>query len=269
MPIVPIADYNTYLGLSDDATVSLLAKEVERAVSQYMDWDPVRADHLIYLPATERGGDGHGFVYNIGSIPNSGGITNILMLPHKYVRAACGHPAAVDSKITVWNNPGAYAGQASDFEEGHIMTRGSGYVLDFDWHHAAKSIDLSRTGHLRRLGGSWPRQRGSVKVVYTAGFSATEFTGALSAAGDAWDASDIRQACLLTMAAAYHTAQSTLGANTASGAAAGTLIGETIEGYSYTLDPSSTAAMSAMTVEVPPAAATKIHRYVRFGGVFG
>lgn len=264
MPIVPTADYETYLGLSSgDATVALLEAEVERQATQFMDWDPIRADHLAYLPTTEPGGNSHPLVTNWGNIPNSGGITNILLLPHKYVRAACGHSDAVNNLMTLWICPGAYAGQAIAFAAEHILTRGTDYVIDFDHHHAAKNIDISRTGHIRRMSGSWPRKRGSVKIVYSAGFSATEFTGALTATGDAWDASDIRQACLMIMASAYHTSRQTL----STGKSTGALTGEAIEGYSYTLDAASVAALSGMSVEIPPGAATRLARYRRYGGL--
>jgi hypothetical protein len=231
---------------TDDPLVSLVHAPIERAINQHVGWEVEQASYTKYYPKTERGGDSSYFPGGFGGIAKAGGTSRILMLDHKYV---------IPTGLQVWEYSGANFGESASFGADSLLTSGEHYVLDLD------DANVSKTGHLKRLGADWPKSRGSVKVTYTAGFTAAELAGR---SGNT-NASDIKYAVLLAILKAYNQVQAQR-KKTATGTA-GVITGETIDGYSYRLDPGATQLLTAMTNTLPLEVQQRLSPYRRFGMV--
>ncbi len=230
---------------ADEHLVPFLRPMVERAVEQCVGWEIEQATYTRYYPKSERGGGNVPyFPGTFGGQPQVGGQTYCIFLDHKFVRT---------TSLQVWEKSGAYFGQAETFDDDSELTIGTHFVLDMDG-----SSTVSESGCLRRLSAYWPTAVGSVKVTYKAGFSATELKGSAST----WDASDLRYATLLTLQQAYN--QLKTHQKDADTGKRGLITAETIEGYSYQLDPGVAATLQGMQVEVPPAARRILDKYRRY-----
>jgi hypothetical protein len=250
MAIVSDPDAIALLGLdSDDSLLPLVRAPAEALCKRYLGWDPERSEETEYYPAAERGGKEFYFVGDWGSHPSIGGRHNILQLKRKWVLA---------SDLAVSEFAGAYMEQNDD-TDWEALTLGDEFVLDLD------NDNLSESGHLKRLGTDWPRLRGSVKVVSTAGFTAAEFAGDTTGATDYTDASDVRYAVFIAVAQAYNemkAQQKQTGRR-----AVGPLTGETVPDYSYTIDPTATRALQSMGLDLPPAAKMRLDPFRSYGVV--
>ena len=159
------------------------------------------------------------------------------------------------SGLTVYEDDGAYGGQVSgSFASSTALTLGEDFVLDIG------QDGVSESGRLLRIGGAWPSRIGSVKVTYSAGYSANELIGDTSGAGDFIDASDIKDAIMLTAMFRFNELAANAGAS--GGSSAGPIVSESIEGYSYQLDSSFSARQLGMSQELPAEAKLKLQRYV-------
>ena len=233
--IITDSELVAFLDTNDaDTLVPMVRREAERLCKHYMGWDPVRVELTEYYPAAERGGDQFYQVGTWGLHDEIGGRSNVINLQRAYVLA---------SGLAVSEYAGAFMGQYADaaFTE---LTLGSQYYLDLDNDY------LSLSGQLVRLGATWPKLRGSVKVVYTAGFSATEVSGAMGEDTDYTDASDIRLAVLLTAMEVYNEAKAQRVRRSSSGAS-GPLKSETVPDYSYTRDAATGAYLQGMPTSLP------------------
>lgn len=136
----------------------------------------------------------------------------------------------VRSITTVHLDLKAYHGQATNaFAASTLLTAGTHYYLRTDY------TGLALMGHLVRIGGfygsglrpSWPRESGTVKVVYVAGWSADELAG--DVASNYLDASQIKDAVLATVADYWHELQ-----NQQTSLHPGDVVTESLEGWSET-----------------------------------
>lgn len=247
MAILDNETARTFLGVdADEHLVPFLRPMVERAVEQCVGWSIEQATYTRYYPKGERGGANVPYFPGpFGGQPQVGGQTHCIFLDHKFVRSA---------SLQAWEKSGAYYGQAETFDDDSELTLGTHFVLDMDGSDA-----VSESGCLRRLGACWPTDPGSVKATYKAGFTSQELKGS---SGAAWDASDLRYAALLTLQQAFNQLK-THQKDEATGRR-GLIIAESIEGYSYQLDPRIAATLQGMVVEVPPAARNLLNKYRRY-----
>ena len=229
-----------FIGVGDDATklavVAALYPWVERLVNKAVGWDLEQATHTEYYPKTERGGEYDAFTQM------EGGRSDVLALLHKWVRP---------SGLVVYEQVGAYAGQvAGAFGSDTVLTLGSDYILELDTDNVCKS------GHVRRLGRRWPKQIGSVKVTYTAGFTAAEFAGTASTG---IDASDLVYGVNLSCLKAYVQIMAQQpGAN---GGASGVIVEERVGEYMHKFDSFTQGQLVGMKFTVPVEAAEIFFRY--------
>lgn len=151
----------------------------------------------------------------------------------------------------------AYHGQATGaFAASTQLTAGVHYYLRTEYP------GFARFGHLVRIGGtnfinsraSWPREPGTVKVVYVAGWSADELAGNVDDAH--LDAGDIHHAILLTVGEYWNDLD-----NQQRSLRPGDVVTESLEGWSETkLDKPNEPQMK---VSVPEKAQDMLHRFRR------
>jgi len=253
MSIISDAEARDFLGIdSDDAILPYIRRPIEKAVKAFLRWNPERHTVTKYYPKGQVGGEysnwpgenvaggeetwpkrGSGIVNTVG------GLSTVLQLDDKFV---------IPSGLTVYETAGAYMGQVSS--SWTLLTLGTHYWLDLD------DANFCETGHLVRLNASWPKQPGSVKVTYSAGFTAAQLAGTDSD----YDASDIRLATFIAVQKAYNEIK-TNRPNTSTGRAAGPIVSETIDGYSYTLAQSSAVAQFGFAQALPLASKKLLQRY--------
>ncbi len=256
MSIVSLTDARAFCGAPEsDPVLGMIHNGVERDIAKFLGWEVERATYTRYYPKGDSGGKDDYFVGQFGSIPRVGGTTDALCLDHGWV--------LLNSTLQVFEYSGAYYGQVSETNwANNELTRGTHYALEMDGDQY-----VSRSGVLIRLGAEWPRSRGGVKVTYMAGFSATEFTGALSGEADHTDASDIRYATLQALGRAYNQAKmQQYQQNT--GRAGGLVTSESIGGYSYSMEGGAAVAMAGMGLVLPVEVQERLSKYRRYGNLF-
>lgn len=253
MSILSDHDAREFLGVgSDDALVPMIRKPTEKAVKSFLQWNPERHTVTKYYPKGQVGGEysnwpGDNAVggdttwpkRGTGVVSTVGGISSVLHLDDKFV---------IPTGLVVYEYAGAYMGQVES-DWGDALTLGTDYWLELE------DENFSETGHLMRLGASWPKQPGSVKVTYSAGFTADQLSGD----DDDYDASDIRLATLIAVQKAY--IQADANRPKSNGRASGPIISETIQGYSYTLASNVASVQLGMARSLPAESRQLLQRY--------
>lgn len=252
MAIASLDSIKTYLGLkvgSTDNTTSaqaavltILHSAAERAIKDYLQQDIEQATYTELLPNKDhfRGEQDLSNFYKQGNLavryPISGQ-NKILQLKHLPV---------VEDSLQVWEDPGAYASQASGaFSAATLLAKGTDYYLDLD------DTGLSRSGQLIRV-GNWSAERRTIKVTYKGGWTSAQI-------GSGGIAEGIRLAAILTVAKAFRQQEII-----AKRDKAGPVISESIGKYSYTLDRASVAQMAGMLVTLPAEAILLLQPFVNY-----
>lgn len=244
MAILSETDAIAVLNLqSTDTLLPLIVRHVDKLCKNFMGWDPERSAKTEYYESTERGGGSFYWLGEWGSYSDVGGRSDILQLKRKYVLA---------SGLVVQEFAGAQMGQYTS-TAWETLTLGEEYYLDLD------NDNVSESGHLVRLGAQWPKSRGSVKVTYTAGFTATELSGKVTGAADYTDASDIQLAVILAVEKSYNEIKAYQ--RNPSGRAPGPITSESVPDYSYTADASAARTLLGMAADLPPAVQQILMRY--------
>lgn len=180
--IVELSRVRSYLQAQGDTVASeqidvlrLVCATAERAIKDFVGYSVEQATHTHFLPdrAPNFVGDPEVYAYDLNSagkvVPVSIGAVpekSILALPELPVR----------SVTSVHEDTDAYGNQASDaFPASSLLTAGIDYYLD------TRASGISTTGHLVRIGSYWPSQGRSVKVIYTAGYTAAELATGIGA----------------------------------------------------------------------------------------
>lgn len=244
MSIITDAEAMDIVGAdASDTLVPMLRPLVEKVIQGRIGWKVEQAEYTRYYPPHARGAVPESFPGEFGVVPSHGSRAQVLRLHHKFVLL---------EDLQVWQALSAYFGQAEDFDSDTLLTIGDDYTLD------TEDGVVSEGGYLRRRSGYWPRQPGSVKVTYTAGFTADE----LDATGGTTDASDIRLACLMQFTKTYREMASWKKSSVTG--AAGPIESETLPGYSYKLSSAAANAMLGFARVLSPAVEELIHKYRRY-----
>jgi hypothetical protein len=259
MAIVSEDNVKLLLGLSSSITdeeqsfITLIHPQAEGAVRSHLKYDPEQKVHAEVLPRHLRAG-GPGYDDNDGlyTVTNDAvywqpaGGCRTLQLTHLPLRAI----------TTVHVDTNARHGDSGDpFPTSTLWTSGTDYHGDWD------QDDVGHSGQLYAY-GTWPSEPGTVQIVYRAGYSSTEFAGnatADSVAGDGTittaylDGSPIALAVQDTIVNMFTRAMS-LKKKSGLGFVPGTLSGEKLGDYSYTIDTArstiGTAALSDYAKEL-------------------
>ena len=218
------------LGLCDSATDeerAVVANEiaaVEGEVRRYLGYDPVRAERTEYYPRQTTGSsrvgiweanDTHAFVRELSSEAANG-----LQLRHIPIRSIS--TLHLDFDARSGTAPGA-------FGDDSLKTEGNDFWPNYDLIDSDGN-KMASDGILRSY-GRWPTTPGTVKIVYTAGYSDAELHGE----DDVVDARPIVNAIAseaVRRVRKMFTSKKTSGV----GFVAGNLTGERLGDYSYTAD---------------------------------
>lgn len=197
------ADIATFLGKAATITdgelnaAMLIQPQVENSIKETLGYKVEQATYTHFLPETTRTTDTDRLITSEDVVGNRvvpqvrGGLKEdaYLYLPEIPVR----------SVANIFQDTAAYGGQgADDFPAASELTAGVDYMIDFT------ESGLARSGKLIKIsGGAWSIRGRTIKVVYTAGYTATELATGIAAA--------IKQACLLGIQAAFNDQGDTTG----------------------------------------------------------
>ena len=242
--ILSVAEAAIVLGVeADDATLNFLLPLTQRECEQFCGWELEQASYTRYYPKTERGGSPHPFVRDFASL-NNANTSRVIALDHKWVPP---------TGLRVWEKDGSYAEQAEVMTDDDELTVGTDFVLDLD------ESGFARSGHLIRLGSSWPYRRHSVKVLYTGGFTADEFD---AKAGE-YDASSIKLAIMNAITVTY--GQAKIHEKSDANGSVGPIISENIQGYSYVRGMTLVDKLYGMKTLLPGNTMRALQKYKRYG----
>jgi hypothetical protein len=237
--IVDPAEIRVALGIdstiSDDERALLTLTHVlaEGAVRRFIKYDPEQAARTQYYPRVEPRAQGSGGVWGsngtTASFESSGG-HDVLQLENLPLRS--------NTVIRIWEDTDArHNTQSGAFGTGTELTIGSDFAPEYDLEDSDGN-DVATTGMVRRI-GSWPTARGSIKVTYTAGYTAAELSGYDSNL----DASALKLATLEAAVLAFKRFQAQR--KTVRGFLPGNLKSERLGDYNYTLGGSADTVAGA------------------------
>lgn len=266
MAIVPIADYESFLGVaSGDTLVAALARPVERAIKRWLRYDPEFASRIEFYPKETKPESSRG-----GALWDSDGsraflvprlvgnrTADRLQLKHIPIRGV--------SAVEVREQRGALAGQrAGSFAAETVLVSGDQYWVDITGADG-DGLEFGPSGLLVRRSSVWPHEMGSIQVSYDAGYTAEEF-----ADGDSSlvDASSIALAAKMLLQKVYITVKSQCpgGVSLVPGlVTAGPKMSERAGEYSYTVDSILARAIAGLVRQIPGEIAEMLSDFVHYG----
>ena len=227
----------------------MLLPMVDGAIRRELGYDPVQRTDTEWYPRVEttspsnssRTWDSNGTVAYITDT----GRAETLQLHRLPVRAI--------TEIRVDYN-GGFGQKASTFGASTVWTEGE------DYYQELVRAGLNMTGNVFSMTG-WPREPGTVKVTYSAGYSNDEFAGRASSA---IDAGPIKLAAVEGMIATFKEIKINQKQGNA-GFLAGPMTSERLGSYGYSLDSASAGMISGMQINLPPKALMLLAPFRHFG----
>lgn len=240
----------------NNAIITLSIRRAEGAVRRYLRYDPVKRSRTEYYPQMSSR-DNPGKV--LEATESSAVFTNPetvrgaeLQLLHIPVRTDTAIDLRVDYDARAGTKSGAFADSTQKVE-------GTDYWANYDGQDS-NGDKICRDGIIRSF-GLWPIQPGSIKVVYTAGYSSGELKGTDSVidASPVWDAvldeavNRARKAILMKKSAIL-------------GYTAGPKIEERMGDYRYRVsDELSKELFGVKAFDLFPENVNKLERFVNYG----
>lgn len=253
--IVTVSDVLVYLGKAgsaDDAARGLLQMLIplaEDAIRSHLGYSVTQQTYTQLYPDRDmhsnNGTEKYIDITNGRVSFRQGDSTRILQLQELPVR----------SITEVREDSSAYAGQGQDdFSDATVMVAGTDYYLDID------QSGFCRTGHLIRIGATWPNRGRSVQVIYVAGYTSAELDGT---ATEGIRAQAIRFAAIIAVAAAFNEADIQGSGNQGTG---GVLASEAISTNSHAVayDTAANRLNAGLAVDLPPKSVSLLQPFVRF-----
>lgn len=262
--IIDISEALLDLGLAGSVTeteraeVNTCLNRAEGAVRRYLRYDPVQRSRTELYPGMDVQIAGTTGVWEANSAQAylrtvSSGATSELQLRHIPIRSS----PAIDLRIDYAAKSGAASGA---FGSGSVKSEG----VDFWPNYTRYDSDGNKVcddGILRSV-GLWPLEPGTVKIVYTAGYSAAELHGQDSII----DASPIIDAVLAETVRRMHKLQA-LKKKSGTGWVPGSLQSESLGDYSYSMGGSSADKMMGQQYDIMPETAEKLADFVNMGWI--
>ncbi len=261
--VVDISEVLLQLGLSSSATdeeravCTLALRMAEGEVRRHLRYDPLKAERTEFYPQRSFQQQFSGGVWEVMEQRAvlrtvSEAATNELQLRHLPLR---GSPV-VSVRVDYDGRSGT---PSASFPAESLKSIGTDYWPNYDGFDAS-SVAVCRDGILRTI-GLWPTQPGSVKVVYTAGFTTDELRGS----DPLVDGTPVWEACLIE---AVRRARRALAQKKGSaGWLAGPLTSENLGDYSYSADGASIARLFGGALEEE--SREKLSPFVNYGWDLG
>lgn len=256
------------LGLPDGATaaelalLTLLHPAAESAVAAHLGYNPAQDETTEFYPRLGITGDiAVGSYWDVDSRHSQARLRMSTATPLTTLQLAR-LPVRSVSHVYV-DYDGRFGDKAGAFAAATEWTSGSDYWVQ--WDHAK----LCRTGLLRSNG--WPIEPGTVKVVYRAGYSPTEFSGYATADATESDgtitcksvnAASIKRAVMCLVGRAFNSAQAYM-KKTGVGWSPGLFGSESLGAYSYS-NP-NVASFLTMAAEITGEVADMLEEFRHYG----
>ena len=258
--IAEISDILLDLGLSTRSTAEELAiveaalKKAEGSVRRHLKYGPVLASRTEFYPQAEFAGSyGRGTWEAEGNSAvfrhSSSGATDLLQVRHLPIRSTVAPEVYIDTD-------GRFGAKSGAFPTAETL--GETFWPQWDGHDSS-ALGICRDGLIRSI-GMWPLTAGSVKVVYTAGYSQSELRGEDATV----DASGIWETVVNAAARRAKRIMSTKKSDRI-GFVAGALSSEKLGDYSYKLDTSTTAQLYSGNWEFLPEDWERLSEFVNWG----
>ncbi len=258
--IIDISSVLLDLGLSSTVTdeeraiANIALTRAEGAVKRYLKYDPVQRDRVEFYPQTDYDFQGRAAVWETNDTQaflrrQSEVATNELYVQHIPIRSVGSLFIDLD---------GRGGSKVGGFEAESLKTEGTDFWPNYDGQDS-EGNGICRDGIIRSF-GQWPTTAGSVKIVYTAGYSPEELHGQDSIV----DASPIMDAVLTE---AVRRAQKVLMQRKRAGAGwtPGPITSETLGDYSYSVDGSALNRMFGGLWDLLPESITKLSDFENYG----
>lgn len=272
MTIASEAEARVVLGListitdAERAMLNLLLPAAEGRVIEHLGYDPEQREATEYYPRQEPSGGS--MTGNVGwdvdashrraemYVQGGGGLYPTLQLQRLPIRSVTN--LWIDYSAKHGSAPGAFASAS-------LKVQGQDYWVEFD------QPGYGPTGCLMSS-GAWPREPGTVKVAYRAGYSPAEFNGRATAAGTdsegnlstaGVNASPIKRAVLMTLTAGMQKWAAL--AKSSTGWKPGGLSSERLGDYSYTVGGNAAETIASLTVELPGTAIDLLEPFRHYG----
>ena len=261
--IIDVSEALLELGLSSASTeveravVSMSIVRAEAAVKRHLFYDPVRRERIEFYPHQDYTQATRETVWEVEGTEAilrglSENATLNLQVQHVPIR----------SVLALYIDFDGRAGSKSGaFGAGTLKTEGTDYWPNYDGVDSS-GAKMCRDGIIRSE-GAWPTTPGTVKIVYTAGYTAAELHGQDLIV----DASPILEAVLIEtvrrvkrrFAHKYRTGV---------GFGAGAFSGERLGDYGYTVDSASLDRMVGGTMDILPETRDMLAGFVNVGWPF-
>jgi len=257
--IVDPSEVLTLIGLHDGATdaqrvvCQMSLRSAEGAVKKYLQYNPAQLERTEYYPRSDRN-SGAGGVWQANESQaywerESGRSGVELQVQHLPIRSISAIYVDVD---------GRFGQKSGAFASGTQKTAGTDYWMTYDGN------DSTGTGYcgdgIIRSFGIWPTEPGSIKIVYTAGYTPEELRGQddILDASPIW--STIIDETIRRMKQAAARQYSSRG-----GLATGPKISESAGDYSYSTDASIYAKLIDGDRDLLPESKYKLRGFMNMG----
>ncbi len=254
--IVDISELLLKLGLSSSATdeeraiASMNLVEAAGAVRKYLKYDPVKLERTEYYPNQQTNAMAGSSVWEVDAdsavLRQTSQGASQLQLRHLPIRSITSLYIDYDGRAGA--KTGAFAAST-------LKVEGTDYWPNYDMVDSLLA-KVCNDGILMNT-GSWPNSPGTIKVVYTAGYTAAELRGQDSVI----DASPIFKAVLDEAIRAVRRDFAANRKHTRIGFAAGTITSESLGDYSYSIDAAS-AAQLVQGGDLTPASKERLSPFV-------
>ena len=256
--IVEAADVYLPLGISGTQTgeeqsiVTQAILAAEGSLRRFLGYDPTKQERTEFYPRVSvRSSRGSVWESDNTSAYLRSGVTaasSELQLQHLPIRA----DSAIDLRIDYDGRAGTRSG---GFTSETQKTEGTDFWPNYDGVDDNGS-SVCREGVVRSI-GRWPSEPGSIKVVYTAGYSRDEFRGA----GILIDATPIFQAAVDE--AVWRSHKMFESRKTSRGFVSGTISSESLGDYSYSLD--TAGSIQSLGVGMKSSSKSLLGPFVNYG----
>jgi len=264
--IADISEVLLELGLSSSVTdeeraIALVSlSKAEGAIRRHLRYDPTLDERIEYYPQQDFGSIGRGVIWE--SEGDQAILKNIveasssnLQLRHIPIRSS----PAIDLRIDYDGRSGTKSGA---FDSTTIKVEGTDFWPNYDAVDSS-GYRICKDGILKSM-GLWPDTAGTVRIVYTGGYSSAELHGQDSVL----DASSIVEAVIDEAVRRFKKVWVNK-KQTLAGFTAGPMIREDLGDYSYTIDASLAAKLFGSSWEVSAETVSKLEQFVNYGCLLG
>jgi len=260
VPIADVSELLLRLGLSstvsdeEEAVAAQSLIEAEGAVKRYLRYDPTNQSRTEFYPQDDSARIGRVSVWEADDTIAyerflSSASTDELQLRHLPVRSISYLYIDLDAKSGT---------QSESFAASSLKTEGTDFWANYAILDSSGN-KLCWDGILRSM-GRWPNMAGTVKVVYTAGYTSSELHGQDSVI----DASPILDAVLGEALRRFLKMQQ-LKKKTGVGFTAGPLTSEKLGDYSYSVDATAAKELIGLSKDLTGESKEMLSDFVNYG----